>query len=305
MNKYVLPATDIIIKVSLSHVEYSVVFLVPERNHQLYIIVGIPCLKNFDKEDLENPESNDLIFNGDMDLWKEYANTLKLKLYLRQSEARPEVTRAGIEELFSEDVSFLSEDAYFVYFQDQSGSRNPLYATEIVAYGNNPNLVLSNTLYSYLDSIGDFNRLNYMFYLPEDGDQHKALAQGNYNDPDEPAGTNSSSYSKPIILPTTPVYLMSFTESCLLQAEAMIRYNQGSYSEAKGKYDDGVTSAYLRVLALSDIPVAQQIEQIEEFLDGKYKFPTEGSPMEIFIENIINPGNFHRMDASQALIIFR
>lgn len=253
----------------------------------LIVRLDTALLKNFDKEDLENPESNDVIFNGDIDLWKEFANTLKLKLFLRQSEARPEVAAAGIAKLYQDETVFLSQDAYFIYFQDQSGRCNPIYQTEMISAGGNPNLILSRTLHSFLLDKSDYERLNFMFFEPEEGNTHKSLVQGNYDDPDEPAGTNSSSYSKPIMWATAPVYLMSYTESCLLQAEALVRYNTGSYADAKEKYDEGTTSAYLRVLSLSEIPLDQQIELIEGYLNDPYRFPTEGSPLELFLESII------------------
>jgi hypothetical protein len=252
----------------------------------LIVRLDTALLKNFDKEDLINPESNDLIFNGDMDLWKEFANTLKLKLFLRQSEARPEVAATGIAKLYQDETEFLSKDAYFIYFQDQSGQRNPMYQTEMLSSGGNPNLILSRTLHSFLLDNSDYDRLNFMFFEPEIGNTHKSLVQGNYDDPDEPSGTNSSSYSKPIMWATAPVYLMSFTESCLLQAEAMIRYHTGNYTDAKDKYDQGVTSAYLRVLSLSEIPLDEQLSLIDGYLNDQYRFPTEGSPLESFIQSI-------------------
>jgi hypothetical protein len=262
-----------------------------ERGQDIYdsLIVRIDSalFKDLENEDLENPGSNDLIFNGDMDLWIEFANTLKLKIFLRQSEARPDVASTGIHTLFDQGAAFLSTDASFIHFRDQSGQRNPLYQTEMVSAGGNPNLILSRTLHSYLLDNSDYDRLNYMFFEPEIGNSHKSLVQGNYDDPDEPAGTNSSSYSKPLMLANTPVYLMSFTEACLLQAEAIIRYQTASYTDAKQKYDEGVTSAYLRVFEISTIPLSQQFDLIEGYLDDQYRFPTEDSPLELFIEQII------------------
>ncbi|MBA7587626.1 hypothetical protein ES708_29657 [subsurface metagenome] len=178
--------------------------------------------KDFEKEDMKEPGVNDLIFGGEMELWVEFSNTLKLKIYLRQSEKRPEIARQGIEKLYEEDVEFLSTDALMNYFQDATGRRNPLYETEVNVLGGNPNLVLSRTLHSYLQTNSDFDRLDHMFYTPTDGGPHKSLVQGNYNDPEEPAGTNHTSYSKPILSPVVPVYLMSYSESNFLQAEAIL-----------------------------------------------------------------------------------
>jgi hypothetical protein len=263
-----------------------------ERGQDIYdsLIVRLDnaLSKDLDKENLKNPKEQDILFGGDMDRWVQFANTLKLKIYLRQSEARPEVAKAGIEKLYKDKdkVNFLSTDVVMTDFQDAAGSRNPLYETEYVVLGRNPNLVLSFTLYSYLDSIGDYDRLNAMFKTPEKGGTHKSLIQGNYNDPKEPSGTNSSSYSKPIMSPLSPVYLMSFTESCFLQAESIIRYNVESYSKAREKYEDGFKAAYFRLLypkytsdKVTSIAKANLIVE-------KYKFPSEGSPLESFIEII-------------------
>jgi hypothetical protein len=172
-------------------------------------------------------------------------------------------------------------------FRDQSGGRNPLYETEINVLGGNPNLVLSRTLHSYLQENSDFDRLDFMFFTPGNGGGHKSLAQGNYNDPEEPAGTNSAEYSKPVLLPAVPVYLMSFSEACFLQAEAIIRYDVASYADAKEKYDQGVADAYFRVLSVSGKTLEQINTITEGFVNGPYRFTTEGSPVENFIEAII------------------
>jgi hypothetical protein len=262
-----------------------------ERGQDIYdsLIVRIDkaLAKDLDRDDLKDPGKNDVIFGGVMARWVEFANTLKLKLYLRQSEVRPDIARTGIEELYAGNADFLSADAAFDHFEDQSGQRNPLYETDINVFGGNPNLVLSRTLHSYLLENDDYSRLNLMFYTPQAGGAHKSLVQGNYNDPDEPAGTNSSSYSKPILLPREKVYLMSYSEACFLQAEAIIRYNTESYSVAREKYNAGLSAAYTRLLVLSDLTQEEKDNLIQSFVNGRYRFTTEGSPLEEFLERII------------------
>lgn len=262
-----------------------------EKGQDIYdsLIVRIDeaLAKNLDKDDLEDPGSSDLLFAGDMDYWIEFANTLKLKIFLRQSEARPTVAAAGISALYAGDADFLSVDAAMTQFRDQSGQRNPLYETEVNVLGSNPNLVLSRTLHSYLLENSDFDRLDFMFSTPSAGGGHKSLVQGNYNDPEEPAGTNSSSYSKPWLFADDAVYLMSYSEACFLQAEAIIRYNVAGYADAKEQYDGAVTDAYYRVLLRSGRSPAQIQTIVDGFLNGPYRFTTEGSPQELFIERII------------------
>ena len=82
--------------------------------------------KDLNAETCETPEEDDLIFNGDMDKWVKLANTLKLKIYLREADARPDVAQAGISALYSSGANFIDEDVVYDEFIDQSGKDNPM-----------------------------------------------------------------------------------------------------------------------------------------------------------------------------------
>lgn len=235
--------------------------------------------KDLEAETSVEAGKNDLLFEGDVDLWVAFANTLKLKIFLRQCYASPDIAKTGIEKLYEDEVDFLTVDAAVTQFSDESGRRNPLYATDIQFFGNNPNLVISNTFLSYMNETGDLERLDRLFAFPEAGGGHKGLAQGNYNDPDEPPGTNSSSYSKPVLSPFAPVYIMSAIESYLLQAEAVVRYNVDEFSKAKEYYERAIDLSFLRL----------GLTNSEEFYGpgDVYQFPPEGSDLEELIKSII------------------
>jgi len=245
--------------------------------------------RDFEAETSEDIGSEDLLFEGNIERWKQFANTLKLKIYLRQVYQNPEIAKNGIENLYKNpEVKFLTSDAAMTQFVDETGRANPLYETEI-RFLNNPNLILSYTLYSYLSDKGDLERLDAMFDFPETGGGHKALIQGNYNDPDEPTGTNSSSYSKPVFIPTVPVYLMSASEAYFLQAEAIIRFETKSYSTAKEFYQKGIEASFLRLLYPYGYSESQITDIAEDFYGpgDPYAFPVEGSPVEEFVKTII------------------
>ena len=70
---------------------------------------------------------NDVIFAGNMTQWRKFANTLKLKIYLRQTEARPSVAEAGVRSLYGNGVGFLATDAKEDVFQDVTSKRNPFF----------------------------------------------------------------------------------------------------------------------------------------------------------------------------------
>ena len=236
--------------------------------------------KDLDAENAEIIGSEDLLFTGNMTRWIEFANTLKLKIYLRQVYARPQVTENGIRAMYADpEIRFLLTDAAMTQFSDESARRNPLYETEMVIFAGNPNLILSNTLLSFMNDKGDLERLDALFNYPEEGTAHKGLDQGDYNDPNEPAGTNSTTYSKPFLTPLDPVYLMSAMESMLLQSEAIIRYNVKSYSTAKKLYQDAIDLAFNRL----GFPDGEDF-----YAPGDpYAFPAEGSLPEEFIKSII------------------
>ncbi|NJM16892.1 MAG: SusD/RagB family nutrient-binding outer membrane lipoprotein [Bacteroidales bacterium] len=54
-------------------------------------------------DNLPEPGKDDLVFGGDIDMWKSFAKTLKLKIYMRQCYARPNVAETGIRALFEDD----------------------------------------------------------------------------------------------------------------------------------------------------------------------------------------------------------
>jgi hypothetical protein len=237
---------------------------------------------DFRNDELEEIGNQDLIFNGDLDLWESFANTLKLRIFLRQVNVRPAITEQGIRQMYNSEVDFLTKDAVLDLFTDESGRRNPLYETEMNFFGSNPNLILSYTFYSFLIESNDFDRLDYLFTSPSIGGTHKALEQGNYYAPEEPAGTNSSSYSKPILAPDMPVYLLSLSESNFLQAEAIMRYGLDDYDVARDLYNEGVKESYRRIFGISNVDT-----YVDPLLGSSYAFPSEGSSFEAFLKSII------------------
>lgn len=253
-----------------------------ENGSDIYdsLIARLDTVLAFDlyAEDYEDPEDNDLLFGGEMDYWVQFANTLKLKIYLRQSEVYPAKAKKGIEKLYDDEVEFLEANVVLTGFEDATGLRNPLYATEMVALGNNPNLILSYTLHSFMEE-NDDERLSEMFNLPTSGSVHNSLAQGDYTNDED--GSNSAYYSKPLMDASMPVFLMSYIESLLLQSEAIIRYNVADFDDAKDCYEDAVAYAFYLYFG-SDAD-----DMAKNYLGGVYAFPSEGSDLEYFIEAII------------------
>lgn len=76
--------------------------------------------------------SADVIFDGDMMMWKRFANSLLLRIYMRMSLADPATAKAGIEEIVANPSTYpiidSNENAAFKYWlPDDATYRSPYY----------------------------------------------------------------------------------------------------------------------------------------------------------------------------------
>ena len=186
-----------------------------------------------------NPSTNDLstadiIFAGDMDQWIRFANTLKLKMYMRQSyTSSPK--GAEINALLTED-NFLTADASMSSFGSGEGQRNPYYEIQVDRLGDVNNRA-SNTMIKFLrDSLPVDDRLDVLYMAG--GSAHQAKEQGDFANRD----ISSDDLSIPYYEATTPVYFITMTELHFLKAEAMVRYAAGAGAQAE--YEAGIDASF-------------------------------------------------------------
>ncbi len=181
-----------------------------------------------------NPGTADFIFGGDITKWLQFANTLKLKMYLREVYANQSVAQSGINAMVTDPnfAGFLNTDAAMTQFIDQQTKDNPMYEDNIKALNYSQNLRLSKTFYSWLSANDDTMRLAALFTQP-----YVALDQGDFTN-----STNPNNFSVFIQSPTDAVYFMSTAESYFLQAEAAIwGFTSG---DAKTLYNSGVEASF-------------------------------------------------------------
>ncbi len=205
------------------------------------LIARIDMALGNDLDAQEIKGSADFLFSGNMTAWKQFANTLKLKMYMRQCYARPTVAEDGITDLMADPAGFLTRDAAMTQFIDEPSRSNPLYESDQRQLNTNTNLRASHTFMSWLESNAD-PRIDALFHLPVTG-THEALLQGNYEVPS--TEIDPTSISRALIKPTDPVYFISTAESYFLQAEAELRY--GTPGNVKSLYDAGVMAGFARL----------------------------------------------------------
>ncbi|MDP4226253.1 MAG: SusD/RagB family nutrient-binding outer membrane lipoprotein, partial [Bacteroidota bacterium] len=108
--------------------------------------------------------AQDFVFGGDLTKWAQFANTLKLKIYLRQMYAagRESIVKKGIEDVFNDPNGFLDSDAAMTQFVDEDSKSNPTYEDNVRQLNVATNLRASTTLLFYLKDHGD-SRLSKLF----------------------------------------------------------------------------------------------------------------------------------------------
>lgn len=207
------------------------------------IITDLNFALSKDLSSFTAPIDGDFIFKGDVQSWIQFANTLKLRIYLRQWKVRQSVAQAGLQDLFNSNAEFLTTDAKLDVFVDQKGKGNPLYESDRRELNTKINIRASQTFIAFLTANNDTDeRISYYFERGSSG-EFKGNPQGDFNIPITADEANKISLAR--ILATDPVYLISAAESYFLQAEAKYRLNASS-GEVKTLYDNGVLAAFNR-----------------------------------------------------------
>lgn len=220
--------------------------------------------KDFEASTNSLPGEADLVFpsaaaDWTVDPWIKFANTLKLKMYLRMVYAKPTEAEAGIRALYDAGANFLDEDAFVNVFTTGKDKSNPFFS-----YNNElgvANLRASVTFLSWLQDNNDPRIANY-FAFASGTTGYRAIHQGDFTNPDPFFNIASAA----VVNATDPADYISLAESHFLQAEALERYYNGN--GAKAQYDAGVAASFARYGYSSSSFTAAA---------GKYVYPAAGT----------------------------
>ena len=232
--------------------------LTPKYDSQHEIYHGLINLVNsglamIDDNAIVFPGDEDLLFHGDMTLWRKFGNTLLLRIYMRMSEVDPGEAAAGVAALETSAAEFFAEgEEARIDYLSSGGNTNPLISS-IVDLSNVQNLVASATAVDYMNNTND-PRVE-VFYTPVSTGAFVGIAQGDYT---VPAGTpvslpgpitggNGSTPALTAASSTAPVKLMTGYESLFLQAEAAERgWLTGN---AQSLYEEAISESFNSYLA--------------------------------------------------------
>ncbi|MDQ0636843.1 hypothetical protein QF042_000408 [Pedobacter sp. W3I1] len=171
--------------------------------------------------------------------WEKFANTLKLKMYLRMVNAKPAEAQAGILKLYQDGAKFLDEDAKVDIFVDVPNKSNPFYEYNFRRLNTPDNLKASSTFTSWLNQNQD-PRAEVYYGKPN---PVPSINQGDYL-----GGSAHPEYNNAVnvvVNATDAVPLISLDEAYFMQAEARLRYFGGAGAEVL--YSDGVETAFSKL----------------------------------------------------------
>jgi hypothetical protein len=202
--------------------------------------------------------ANDYLFHGDMDSWKAFANTLKLKLYLRQTKVGS--VNAKLTECLNSPYGFINE-ARIGGFTAEPGKRNPFYGVNLAGEGlGTDNFRAADVLLDYLKNNNDI-RYDGIF-KPGPG------ASGAYNsmvfgDRLNPGGSSESEkIARGNWKTDDPVYF--FTEAMVEFMIAEAKERTGI--DGKSNYEAGVIASF--------IDFGHSAANANSLLTGIYAYPS-------------------------------
>ena len=167
--------------------------------------------------------NGDFIFDGDMDKWAQFANTLRMRIALRMSEASPATAQAEFNAAISDGV--ITETVWYPYLAE-TANQNPWYARFITR----TDYAISDVLADTMKALTDMRVTAYADPAPNadtlgDGTLIDEVVGLSYHISDPGAITNAevSFPGQAMRAQDAPLAIISMAEVKLAQAEAAQR----------------------------------------------------------------------------------
>ena len=202
----------------------------------------------------DNFGAADLFYGGDLDSWRRFGNSLRLRLAIRISEAAPALAQQVVTELMTEDY-LIESNTSGAHFQPIAGIWHPFFELDNTGQGMyNPSQFLIDHL-----KVSDDPRIG-IFAEPT----LESVLFGN----DDWAGVpnlqtsgqlssfnsfNISAVGDRFLDGSTRGTTLGYAEVCFLKAEACFR-GWGSGQTAADNYDQGVR-AHMEYLGIADTAI--------------------------------------------------
>ncbi len=171
------------------------------------------AISNLD-ESSESFGSHDLLYGGDVALWKKFANSFKLKMGMMMADYDAGAAKTAVESA-APGVFTSNDDNAIFHFLDATPNTNPVWVN--LVQSGRKDFVAANTLVTVMKGLTD-PRIPLYFTPDNSGVAYNGGIYG--------ANNNYATFSKPndaILEPTFPTWFMDYAEVEFLLAEAVER----------------------------------------------------------------------------------
>lgn len=177
-------------------------------------------------------DSNDILYGGDMNGWKTFANTLKLRLGMMLADVDAATAKKTVEAAAAGAISSNADNTVFHYLAAPPNT-NPIW--EDLVQSGRKDFVAANTVVDAMKAVSD---PRIPLYFTKD-------AKGLYNGGEYGSSNNYATYSKPadaILRPDFEALLADYAEVEFLLAEAKER-NMNVPGTAAEHYEAGIRAS--------------------------------------------------------------
>ncbi|WP_461532270.1 SusD/RagB family nutrient-binding outer membrane lipoprotein [Sinomicrobium sp.] len=189
---------------------------------------------NSDFDAAQGFETADVLYNGDMQKWKKFSNSLLLRLGMRLADVNPSLAQTAVEAAVANGVFESNADNALIHYESLPTNSNPLWQNLIQS--GRSDYVAANTLVDYMNDLNDPRRPIYF----DDNLDGGIYVGGVYGDSNTFA--NFSHMGEDFVNPEHPAILLDYAEVEFLLAEAAER-GIGSVTGAANHYNEAITAS--------------------------------------------------------------
>ncbi|HWK88956.1 MAG TPA: SusD/RagB family nutrient-binding outer membrane lipoprotein [Longimicrobium sp.] len=208
-------------------------------------------------------EAGDLIYHGDMEKWRRFANSLRLRMAMRMSNVSATFARDQFVAAFNAGVFQSNADNAVLQWGAEVPSQNPIY-DYYINQDRGGDFVISATI---VDSLAhrDDPRLAVFADLSDDG-VYRGLPNGTLpGDYELPEGATFSQLGSYFLEPDAPSVIMSYAEVQFLLAEAAAR---GWIGGSPAAYYQAGIRASMEQYGIDEAAITGYLAQPEVFYNG-------------------------------------
>lgn len=180
--------------------------------------------------------SADLIYEGDTDAWQKFANSLRLRLAMRMSEANETMARTEFADALAAGVFTSAADNAVLHYIAGTSNEHPIFEYELARDDHSVSKTLVDTLLSYADP-----RLP-IYAKPTAAGTYVGMRNGSTT---QPALTAISHIGTFFSRADAPAFVLTYDEVLFLQAEAAER--GWTTADPAALYNAAIRAAMLRV----------------------------------------------------------